>query len=89
MQSQVKLQKTGEKTYSEAKKKTNKVLLNIFRGFEVTRKGTIDVVTAKESMKSKYNTFSGYNKIYVVCLVYLKLKLQQDSYGWCNFKLKS
>ena len=47
MQSQVKLQKTGEKTYSEAKKQKSKVLFNIFRGFEVTRKGTIDVLTAK------------------------------------------
>ena len=43
----------------------------------------------KKSMKSKYNPFSGYKRRYKVCLVYLEWKLQQDSYGWCIFKLKS
>ena len=39
--------KNRRKNVLRSKKQKNKVLFNIFRGFEVTRKGTIDVVTAK------------------------------------------
>ena len=42
----------------------------------------------KDSRKNKCYIFSGYKERSKVCLVYLECKLQQDSYGWCIFKLK-
>ena len=39
-------------------------------------------------MEGKSNVFGGYKQKNKVCLVYLKCKLQEDSYGWCILKLK-
>ena len=44
MQLQVKHQKTAEITYLKGTKRTNKVLPNIFRGFQVKKKGIIDIL---------------------------------------------
>ena len=41
-----------------------------------------------DSMKGKCYVFSCYKQRNKLCLVYLDFKLQQDSYGWCIFKLK-
>ena len=46
MQLQVKLEKTAEVTYLEAKKQQT-VYRNIFRSFKVKKKGTTDVLTGK------------------------------------------
>ena len=42
----------------------------------------------RERIKGKWDLFSGYNQRNNACLVYLKCKLQQDSYDWWIFKLK-
>ena len=42
----------------------------------------------RDSMKIKCYVFGGYKQRNNVCFVYLYYKLQQDSYGWCIFKLK-
>ena len=70
------------------KQRTNKVLPNIFRGFEVGRKIPLMLWRPKDSMKVKCYVFSSYKQRNNVFLVYLVGKLQQDGYGWCIFKLK-
>ena len=40
-------------------------------------------------MKSKYFVFSGYKQKNNMCFVYSERELQQNSYDWCIFKLKS
>ena len=71
-----------------SKEKTNKVPPNIFRDSEVRKKLRFMFWRPNDSMKGKCYVFSGYKQRNKLCLVYLECKLQQDSYGWCIFKLK-
>ena len=70
------------------KQTTNKVPPNKFRGFEVRRKVRLKFWRQKDSMKGKCYPFSGFKQRNKAYLVYLECKLQEDSYGWCSFKLK-
>ena len=54
-----------------------------FLGFRSKRKGTIDILNAKNSIKGKYYALRDFQQRKKVLLVYLECKLQQDSYGLC------
>ena len=73
----VRLQKTAEITYLEAKK-AKKVSPNIFRALEGKKKVRFMFLMKKSSMKSKCYIFSSYKQRNKVCLVYLECKLQPD-----------
>ena len=89
MQLQVQLQKKKKKNNVLTKKQTrNKVLRNIFTGFEVRRKVGMMFRRPKDGMKSKCYVFRGYNKRNKVSLVYLARKIQENRHGGCIFNLK-
>ena len=60
---------------------TNKVLLNLVRGFEVRNKVRLMFSTPKINMKDKCYVFSGCKGRKNMCFVYLECKLQQYRYG--------
>ena len=89
MQLKVQVPKNSRTNVITSKQTTNKVAPNIFRRFKVTKKVRLGFRNSKDSMKSKCYDFSGYKQRNNVNLVYLECKLQQDSYDWGIFKLKS
>ena len=63
------------------KQRTNKVLPNIFRGFEVRRKVRLMFRTPKYSIKRKCDVFGSYEQRNNVPLVDLQSKLKEATYG--------
>ena len=80
--------KNSRNNVFRSKQTKNTVPRKIYRGCEVRRKLRLMFWVPKNSMKGKCHVFSGSKQRNKVCLVYLECKLQQDTYGWCIFKLK-
>ena len=60
---------------------TNKCPLNIFKGLEGSRNVRLRFLRGNENFKGQLDAFSGHKQRSNVCLVYLDVKLHQDSCG--------
>ena len=81
MKKRTALQKKSGNNICRRKQRTNKVLPNIFRGFEVRRKVRLMFRTPKYSIKRKCYVFGSYEQRNNVPLVDLQSKLKEATYG--------